>query len=204
MSLLQSSTEQWGVHLARINAAVHRCWITAHLSEQQIFIGAVAVTQGCCEPVLQSSTEQCGVHLARTNAAVHCCWVTAHLSEQQIFIGANAVTHALCLFWRATLSSGGCILPEQMLRCIAVGSQGCCEPVAELSEKQIFIGAIPGTKGCFVPALQSITEQWGLHLARTSAAVHWFWVTAQLYQQQVFNSVTVLTQGCCEPVAEQH
>ena len=95
-----------GVHLARTNAAVHWCWVTAHLSEQQIFIGANAVTQGCCEPVLQSSTELCGVHLARTNAAVHWCWVTAHLSEQQIFTGAVAVT------------------------------QGCCEPVLQSSTEQ--------------------------------------------------------------------
>ncbi len=34
-----------GVHLARTNAAVHWCWVTAPLSKQQIFIGAVAVTQ---------------------------------------------------------------------------------------------------------------------------------------------------------------
>ena len=152
--------------LALSSASAHWCWATAHLSEQQIltgavaviqgccepvahlseqqiFIGANAVTQGCCEPVLQSSTEQCGVHLAGTNTAVHWCWVTAHLSEQQIFTGAVVVT------------------------------QGCCEPVAGLPEQQIFIGAIPVTQGCFVPVLQSNTEQWGLHLAGANAAVHW-------------------------------
>jgi len=29
-------------------------------------MGAVAVTQACCEPVLQSTTEQWGMHLAQT------------------------------------------------------------------------------------------------------------------------------------------
>ena len=42
------------------------CWVTAHLYDQQIFIGVIAVTQGCCQAVLQSSTEQWEVHLPET------------------------------------------------------------------------------------------------------------------------------------------
>ncbi len=84
------------MHLAKTSAAVRWCWVTAHLYEQQIFIGVIAVTQACCEPVLQSSTGQCGMHFAKTSAAVHWCWVTAHLYEQQNFIGVIAVTQACC------------------------------------------------------------------------------------------------------------
>ena len=62
--VLQSSTEQWGMHFALPSAAVHLSWFTAHLYEEQISIGVIAVTQACCEPVLQSSTEQWGMHFA--------------------------------------------------------------------------------------------------------------------------------------------
>ena len=41
-------------------AAVHWCWVTAHLYEEQISISVTAVTH-CCEPVLQDSTEQSGM-----------------------------------------------------------------------------------------------------------------------------------------------
>ena len=38
---------------------VHWCWdFTAHLYEEQILIGVIALTQACCQAVLQSSTEQ--------------------------------------------------------------------------------------------------------------------------------------------------
>jgi len=67
------------MHFAKPSAAVHWCWVTAHLYEQQIFIGVIAVTQACCGAVLQSSTEQWEVHFALTNAAVHFCWATAHM-----------------------------------------------------------------------------------------------------------------------------
>ena len=70
------------MHFTKTSAAVQDCWVIAHLYEQQIFIGAIAVTQGYCEPDLQSSTEQWGVHFALTSAAVQGCWVTAHLYEQ--------------------------------------------------------------------------------------------------------------------------
>jgi len=40
------------------SAAIHWCWVAAHLYEEQISIGVLAVTQACCQPVLQSSIEQ--------------------------------------------------------------------------------------------------------------------------------------------------
>ncbi len=77
--VLQSTTEQWGMHFALISAAVLLSWLTAHLYEEQISTGAIAMTQACCEPVLQSSTEQWGMYFAQTSAAVHLSWLTAHL-----------------------------------------------------------------------------------------------------------------------------
>jgi hypothetical protein len=115
------------MHFAQTSAAVHWWWVTAHSYEQQIFIGVIAVTHASCEPVLQSSTGERVGHFAKTSAAVHWWWVTAHLYEQQIFIGVIAVTQACCEpVCRAALDSGKCILPRQVLQCIAVGSLHTC------------------------------------------------------------------------------
>ena len=84
------------MHFALPSAAVHLSWFTAHLYEEQISIGVIAVTQACCEPVLQSSTEQWGMHLALPSAAVHLSWFFAHLYEEQVSIGVIAVTQACC------------------------------------------------------------------------------------------------------------
>ena len=84
------------MNFAQISAAVHCCWLTAHLYEEQISIGVIAVTQTCCEPVLQSSTEQWGMHFAQISAAVHSSWLTAHLYEGQVFTGVIAKTQACC------------------------------------------------------------------------------------------------------------
>jgi len=80
------------LHSAKTSAAVPWWWVTAHLDEQQIFIGVFAVTQGCCQPVLQSSTAQWSMHFAKTSAAVPWWWVAAHLYEEQMFINVAAVT----------------------------------------------------------------------------------------------------------------
>ena len=107
------------MHFAQISAAVHCCWLTAHLYEEQISIGVIAVTQTCCEPVLQSSTEQWGMHFAQISAAVHSSWLTAHLYKGQVSTGAIARHKpALSLFCRAALNSGECILPRSVLQCI--------------------------------------------------------------------------------------
>ncbi len=66
----QRSTEQQESHFALNIAAVHWSCITAHLYEEQLFVGVIAVAQSCCEPVLQSSTEQQASYSALTSAAV--------------------------------------------------------------------------------------------------------------------------------------
>ena len=38
-------TDQWGLHFALNLAAVHCCWFTAHLFEEQVFTGVLAVIQ---------------------------------------------------------------------------------------------------------------------------------------------------------------
>jgi hypothetical protein len=68
---LQSNTEQWKLHFALNSAALHFCWFTAHLHEEQFSIGVVAATQGCCEPVLKISPELWGMQFAKTSVAVH-------------------------------------------------------------------------------------------------------------------------------------
>ena len=85
---------------------------TAHFCEEQISVGVIAVTPGCCKPVLQGSTGHCGLPVALTNAAVLFGWVTANLYEQQLSIVVIAVTQACCgLNCRAALNIGACILP---------------------------------------------------------------------------------------------
>ena len=91
---MQSSTEQWQMYFAQTSAAVHWWWLTAHLYEEQICIGVIALTQACYEPVFQSSTEQWEMHFAQTSAALHFCWLTAHLYEQQISIDLIAVAQS--------------------------------------------------------------------------------------------------------------
>ncbi len=100
------------MHFAQTSAALHFCWLTAHLYEDQISIGVTAVAQGCFQPVLQSSTEQWGLHVALKRAAMHWCWVTAHMCEQHISIGELQWHKAASsLFCRAALNSGDCMLP---------------------------------------------------------------------------------------------
>ena len=91
---------------------MHLSWLTAHLYEEQFSIGAIAVTQACCEPVLQSTTEQWGMHSAQTSAAVHLNCLTAHLYKEKISIGATAVTQACCEpVLQSTTEQWECILP---------------------------------------------------------------------------------------------
>ena len=80
--------------IAKSSVALHCCWVTAHLYQQQISIGVFAVAQACCQPLLHSSTEQGAI--AKSSLALHCCWVTAHLYQQQISLGVFAVAQACC------------------------------------------------------------------------------------------------------------
>jgi len=60
-------------------------------------------------------------------------------------------------------------------------------------EQQISLGVIAVSRACCEPVLQSSTELWGLHFALNLAAVHWCWVTAHLYEEQIFTGVTAVT-----------
>ena len=73
--VLQSTTGQWGMHLAQTSVALDLSWLTAHLYEEQFSIGAIAVAQACCAPVLQSTTEQWGCILTRP--VLHCISVAS-------------------------------------------------------------------------------------------------------------------------------
>jgi len=41
-----------------------------------------------------------------------------------------------------------------------------------------------------------------MHFAKTCAAAHWLWVTAPLYEQQIFIDVIAVTEASCEPVLQ--
>jgi len=53
------------------------------------------------------------------------------------------------------------------------------------------------TQQCCEPVLQSTTEQCGMHFAQTSAEVHFCWLTAHLYEEQISEGVNAVKQGCC-------
>ncbi len=55
------------MHFAQTSVALDLSWLTAHLYEDKIFRGAIAVTQACCEPVLQSTT---ATHLRQRQGCV--------------------------------------------------------------------------------------------------------------------------------------
>ncbi len=41
-----------------------------------------------------------------------------------------------------------------------------------------------------------------MHFAKNSAAVHWFRINADLYEQQIIIGVNAVSQGCCQPVLQ--
>jgi len=99
-------------------AAVFCCWVTAHLCKVVIFIGVLALTQACCQPVLLSNTDQWKMYLTQSSAAVPCCWVIAYLCEEVIFIGVFAVTQGCCqpvlkssISWQQQSKSNANLLP---------------------------------------------------------------------------------------------
>ena len=90
--VLQSSTEQWGLHIALTSAGVLWCCIIAHLYEQQICVGVIAVdTVPATSPFCRSALKQCGSYFVLNSAAVHWSCITARLCEEQISIGVIAV-----------------------------------------------------------------------------------------------------------------
>ncbi len=73
---------------------------------------------------------------------------------------------------------------------------------ASLNEEQIFTGEMAVTQACCQSVLQSSTEQWGMHVALSSAGMQYWWVTAYLHEQQIFMSVFAVTQACCQLVSQ--
>jgi len=71
-----------------------------------------------------------------------------------------------------------------------------------MHEKQLFRGVFAMTQAYCQPVLHSSTEQSGMHLAKRSAAAHWCWVTAQLYEEHIFIGVVEEEQACCQAVLQ--
>ena len=49
------------------------------------------------------------------------------------------------------------------------------------------------------PDSHSSTEQWGAYFALSSAAVHWYCINGQLYEEQISIGVFSVAQACSEP-----
>ena len=55
------------------------------------------------------------------------------------------------------------------------------------------------TQACSEPDSHSSTEQRGAYFALSSAAVHWYCITGQLYEEQISIGVIAVAQACSEP-----
>jgi len=82
-----------------------------------------------------------------------------------------------------------------VLLCFAMTSAAvhwCCI-TAHMYEEKTSTGVIAVTKACYVPVLQSSTEQWGSCFALTSAAGLWCCITAHLCEEQISIGVIAVT-----------
>ena len=106
--VLKSSTEQRGMHFAKIIAAVHFYWVTALLDEQQIFIGLIAVTHVQCCFAQQPHSRHCVTTITPTEVcSSNRCAVTQHqcsaallrakcILHRPVLLCKTGSQHALC------------------------------------------------------------------------------------------------------------
>ena len=128
--------------------ALHCCWVTAHLYQQQI---SLSVFAGPSLLSAHSSTEQGAI--AKSSVALH-CWVTAHLYQQQTsIVYLQWPKPAVSLVCTAALSRGQSFKSSVALH--------CCWVTAHLYQQQISLSVFAVAQACCQPVLHSSTEQGG-------------------------------------------
>ena len=142
--------------------ALHCCWVTAHLYQQQISLSVFAVAQACCQPLLHSSTEQGAI--AKSSVALPCCWVTAHLYQQQISLSVFAVAQACCQPVLHSSTEQGAIAKSSV-------ALHCCWVTAHLYQQQISLSVFAVAQACCQPGLHSSTEQGAMFLEQCGTAL---------------------------------
>ena len=151
-----------GNAFAQTSVAVHFCWLTAHMYEDQISTGVIAVTHNPAVCLFCLAALNGGKCICPSSIAVHFCWLTAYLYEDQISIGVIAVTHkpVVYLFCLAALNSGKCICPYQHCSAFLLAH---CMPVRRSNLHRCDCS---DTQPCCEPVLPSSTEMWEIHLPR--------------------------------------
>ena len=151
-----------GNTFAQTSIAVHFCWLTAHMYEEQISTGVTAVTHKPVVSLFCLAALNGGKCICPSSIAVHFCWLTAYLYEDQISIGVIAVTHkpVVSLFCLAALNSGKCICPDQHCSAFLLAH---CIPVRRSNLHRCDCS---DTQACCEPVLPSSTEMWEIHLPR--------------------------------------
>ena len=86
---------------------------------------------------------------------------------------------------------GTAFCPEQCYSALGLGPS--CRPVGRGYLRKCII------RVCCKPVLQSSTDQWALHFSLNNVAVHWWRVTAHVYEEQISMSVLAVIQPCCKP-----
>ena len=75
---------------------------------------------------------------------------------------------------------------KTILQCCSALVLGHCTPVCTPNLHRCVLAV---AQACWQPDLNSSTDQWGVHSAKSSIAVRCYWVTAQLFGQQIFIGV---------------
>ena len=97
------------------------------------------------------------------------------------------------LLCRASLGSGNAFCPNTVLQCTDVAPLPGC-----MNNKPSQVSLhwhMPAVNLLFRAAFSSGK----CILPKPSAAVHWCWVAAQLYERQIFAGVLAQTYACCQP-----
>ena len=151
-----------GSAFAHTSIAVHFCWLTAYLYEEQICTGVIAVTHNpavClfCLAALNSGKCICPYQHCSAFLLAHCIPVRR---SNLYRCKCSDTQPCVCLFCLAALNSGKCICPDQHCSAFLLAH---CIPVRRSNLHRCDCS---DTQACCEPVLPSSTEMWEMHLPR--------------------------------------
>jgi len=157
-----------------------------------IFIGVVALPQGCCQPVLQSSIEQWKKHFAKHKVLLHWSCTIADLYEQQTFIGVIALSKGCCQpVLQSSIEQWGFLFSKKSaaVHCFCV--------TADLYEQQTFIGEVAFFVTADLYEQIFIGDRVRLHSHKAAVSLFCRAIENAFFQEQCCSALTL---GHCRPV----
>jgi len=181
--------------------ALHQCFEKNAFSTAQCCYAKQVHSRVCqCNyiygdlPSIQMCSDPAATHCSTGFAKIHFPLSSAALQNRLTAVILSLPTH----LWRFVLHAGLRWLSSNALQ----PSFGKTHLPLFGAAPQSAIGDIALILACSEPILQSNPEHWGMQIALTSVAVHWYWVTAHLDEQQMSIGVIALTLACSEPVSQ--